>query len=53
MRSAFCRGRCPHRPNGNHRIRRSVFRFGRAFCRADVGIGPYNARKEVQRTWAV
>ena len=24
------------------RIRRSVPRFGKLFCRADVGIGPYN-----------
>ena len=36
-----CRGRCPHRPVRYHRIRRRVSRFGRAFCRADVGIGPY------------
>ena len=28
-------------PPGNHRIRRRVSCFGGAFCRADVGIGPY------------
>ena len=28
-------------PLGNHRICRGVSRFGGAFCRADVGIGPY------------
>ena len=27
------------------RIRRSVPRFGKLFCRADVGIGPYNFSK--------
>ena len=42
--SVRCRGRCPHRPTGNLQFRRSVFRFGRAFCRADVGIGPYRTR---------
>ena len=31
-------------PLGNHRIRRRVSRFERAFCRADRGVRPYNKR---------
>ena len=34
------RGRCPHRPKGNHEFAGN-FRINRLFCRGDVGIAPY------------
>ena len=53
MYNAFCRGRCPHRPGRMHvRNEKRCSEFDGSLG-AGVGIGPDNARKEVQRIWEV
>ena len=53
MYNGFCRGLLPHLPGRMHV--RNESRLGEIAGSqwADVGIGPYNVRKEVQRIWEV